>query len=97
MDKFCKKWHRLIKFNQKARLKSYIDMNTEPRKLSKNDFDFYNTVFGKTMENVRKHIYQTCNNRNKETFSVRTKLSKNNFFFGNVMSHTDKKNTDTHE
>ena len=49
------------------------------------------------MENVRKHIYQTCNNRNKETFSVRTKLSKNNCFFGKVMSHRDRKNTDTHE
>ena len=49
------------------------------------------------MENVTKHIYQTCNKRNKETFSVRTKLSKNNFFFGNVMSHRDRKNTDTHE
>ena len=83
-----KKVHKVIQFNQKPWLKPYIDMNTKYRKEAKNQFekDFFklmnNSVFGKTMENIRNHRdikLVTSDKRRKRLVSKSNYLSHKNF------------------
>ena len=86
-----KKVHRAISFKQSNFLKPFIEFNTEKRKQAKNDFEkdlfklMNNSVYGKTMENVRNHLdYELVNTPerfqkcvNKPTYRHRHIINEN--------------------
>ena len=64
--------HRIVSFQQSKLFEPYIRFNSSMRQQASNEFekDFYklknNSLFGKTMENVRKRIdYRICNSPEK--------------------------------
>ena len=68
------KIYRALQFKQSDCMKKYIDFNTKKRMCATNDFekDFFklmiNSVYGKTMGNLRKSINVKFVNKKKKTF-----------------------------
>ena len=81
------KIHRIIGFKQKGWLKPYILMNNEHGTNAKNEFENFfklinNSVFGKTMENIREHKdIKLVNAREKLNRYVREPNLKNIKYF----------------
>jgi hypothetical protein len=83
--------HKVLEFNQSDWLKVYIGLNTVLRTTANNDFekDFFklmnNSVFGKTMENIRNCAdIKLCSNEKK----VEKLIAKPNFESRNIFTET---------
>ena len=89
-----KRIHRGIKFVESEWMKSYIDMNTKLRTNAKNNFekDHYklmnNSVFGKTMENIRnrKNVKLVNNEEKARKLIAKPNYSSCKIFSENLIS-----------
>ena len=85
------KVHRVLEYTQSNFMESYIVKNTEERKNAKNDFekDFYklmnNSVYGKTMENVRNRINFRLISTEEEAMRILNRKKKHTIFNDNCV------------
>ena len=95
-----RKVHRMIKFNQNTLLNSYIDMNIDLRKKeNNNNLEKYffklmiNAVFGKAVENVRKHrdIKLVTTERRRNYLVSEPNYNATKFFTENLLATEMKK------
>ena len=77
--------HRGIKFEERRWLEKYIALNTDLRTVAKNEFekDFFqlmnNSVFDKTMENIRNRVDTKLVNNKKQAEKLSAKPNFNHF------------------
>ena len=96
-----KRVHRVLEFDQECWMEPYILINTEFRKKAKSDFEnnFYklvnNSVFGKTMENLRNRVDIKIVHSN-ETDKIR-KLIASPLYSRHVLFSNDLAGVDMHK
>ena len=85
------KINRVLEYSQDNYMKSYIMLNTEQRIKAKTEFekDFYklmnNSVYGKTMENVRNRINFRLISSEEQAFNIRNQLIRYTIFNENLV------------
>jgi hypothetical protein len=85
------KVNKVLQYTQSDFMKSYIMLNTKMRTKAVNDFekDFYklmnNSVFGKTMENVRNRINFRLISNEEQAFSLRNEMKNFTIFNENLV------------
>ena len=94
------KFHKVLEFDQSDWLKVYIDFNKVLRAKANNDFekDFFklmnNSVFGKTMENIRNRVdMKLCSNEKKAEKLITKPNFESRTIFTETLAAIHKKET----